>query len=240
MIDRILKLFGRAPAREDKSLAAIDELQTDIDQSVRKILATGFFAEHEIKNAVAAMYLDGCDDSRILQFIDASFAEAVQSRQEAMNSWPSVTDCDRLDAAFDELNTIGIMARHNGRHCDGCTIGDLYNDYDASQKAPQIVPFTGYTFYHEGESRRAVFSDSLLLSYGTFTRSVNESDNRSFTIHIGHQVCDVLRKHNLNAKWNGRISSRIEVAFCWQRRQPPAKHFYRDVVGADTRSHQHL
>ncbi len=76
----------------------------------------------------------------------------------------SVTRCDRLDAAFAELERSGIVSRANFTCCSKCgenEIGDAM-----AEAAEQGIAVRGYTFFHQQDIDRAVAGDGVLLKYG--------------------------------------------------------------------------
>ena len=54
-------------------------------------------------------------------------AEELAALREEMLGWPATTDCDRLDAAFAELEGAGIAARANFTCCSTCGESELGN-----------------------------------------------------------------------------------------------------------------
>jgi hypothetical protein len=133
----------------------------------------------------------------------AMFREASAEHARAQARWPTVTDCDRLDAAFAELNERGLFARHHWWCCENCGYAAMVAE-DRSAR--------GYVFYHRGDTASAMSKQGLRLSYGSF------SDVSGSTAAVAREVVDVLRGHGLDPAWDGRVSSRIRVPLIWQRR----------------------
>jgi hypothetical protein len=65
--------------------------------------------------------------------IEAAVDEAMSRHEAERDSWPEVTDCDRLDRVFEALNKRGIVALQNA----GYTQSDGYDDCrEAYRSAP--------------------------------------------------------------------------------------------------------
>ena len=45
--------------------------------------------------------------------VEAAVDEAIANHEAAKHNWPEVTDCDRLDKAFDAINKRGIIGLQN-------------------------------------------------------------------------------------------------------------------------------
>jgi hypothetical protein len=114
------------------------------------------------------------------------------------------TDCDRLTAAFAELDARGIIARENFACCQNCGTTEIWEFKTEETR--------GYTFFHMQDTESAV-SGSLHLAYGS--RS-NEPDD---VVAIGHEVVKVLGDYALTVEWNGSNKQRLEVTgLDWRRR----------------------
>ncbi|MEH1014440.1 hypothetical protein V6U90_15165 [Micromonospora sp. CPCC 206060] len=131
-------------------------------------------------------------------------AEEWPLRHAVEASWPPVTDCDRLDAAFAELNRAGIVARQDFTCCGSCgeaEIGAELSDADE-----------GYVFFHAQDTERAAEGGALWLRYGTTEGPATP---------VGQRVADTLTRHGLPVDWNGDPGRAIRVPLTWQRRIGP-------------------
>jgi hypothetical protein len=131
-------------------------------------------------------------------------AEALARHLREQARWPTVTDCDRLDAAFAELNERGLFARHHWWCCENCGFAAMVAEERASR---------GYVFYHRGDTAAAMRGNGLCLSYGSLSDD-DEADDAA----VAREVFDVLRRHGLDPSWDGDVTSRIRVPLIWQRR----------------------
>lgn len=124
--------------------------------------------------------------------------------------WPEVTDCDRLDAAFAELERRRIIARQNFTCCQTCGLSEIWGEADGWPHEPR-----GYVFFHVQATERAAAGGGLDFSYGS-------TDQQDATVTaIANEVVEVLREHDLDATWNGDRNRKIAVALDWRRRVEP-------------------
>lgn len=231
MTDFIRRLLGLGPKVNASAAQVDDELRNEVHDVVRMLFTTGFVPTSDIKPTASSMLAGATDDATLAQLIGASFTQAALAHQQAMKSWPAVTDCDRLDAGFDELNKLGIMARHDWTCCSNCAVAALHKAHETTPSNALGVPYTGYVYYHQQDSQRAANGEGLLLGYGTFQPTENEADYQSLSLQVARQASDVLKKHDLQLNWDGTIERRLEVQLNWQRRHPPARHWDPGVVG---------
>jgi hypothetical protein len=125
--------------------------------------------------------------------------------------WQDVTDCDRLDEAFAELDRMGIVARHDFSCCQTCGHIEIGDEIDSTCSQHNV---SGYVFYHQQDTDTVVQHGYLYLAYGAVSGKESES------LMIAHQVCDVLQKHGLETDWNGSIHTRICIPMLeWKRRR---------------------
>lgn len=185
----------------------IDELRDMIDTDV----AGGFLELDDlVDRAVDA--LDGEADPVQLNAAASRLAEVTfASHLRAQANWPAVTDCDRLDAAFYELERRGIVARQNFSCCLDCGSSEIWGEVERARLEGRTVH--GYTFYHEQDTERAVHGGGLSLAF----QSIEREDEA--TARVGREVAQVLRAHGLDYDWNGSGSTRLRVLMDWKRRR---------------------
>jgi hypothetical protein len=189
-----------------------EELTQEITEWVERKIREGFDSRMEIIELTAEAIeddyaVDGVKP-QVTEITDRLLAEAA----EEAKSWPEVTDCDRIDAAFADLERDGIVARQNFACCINCGHGEIGAEIEAFSK--EVKPI-GYTFYHMQDTARAAEDGELWLAYGT--RGCSGDDAR-----VGQVICEALRKHGLTVEWNGDVDKRICVTGLeWKRRRPP-------------------
>ncbi|MBO4207877.1 DUF6891 domain-containing protein [Micromonospora echinofusca] len=131
-------------------------------------------------------------------------AEEWPLRHAVEASWPPVTDCDRLDAAFAELNRVGIVARQDFTCCRNCGEAEIGAELADTDE--------GYVFFHAQDTERAAEGGALWLRYGATSGPATP---------VGQRVAETLTRHGLPVDWNGDPGRAIRVPLTWQRRIGP-------------------
>ncbi len=177
-------------ARGDRTFADI------LDEAVEHVLE-----ENEDADAATATRI--CERE-----IDAAFAAHLA----AQSSWPEITDCDRLDRAFEALNAEGIVAEHDFTCCQNCGLAEIGEPIQAAIDAGADV--SGFVFYHAQDTDGAVEGHGLHLTYG----HIDGGDTSG--VAIGRRVVGALTAAGLETTWDGSFGKRISVRLDWQRRIP--------------------
>ena len=191
----------------------------DLLDFIRVQVAAGYLSLDEIVNDAVAGLVEARTDAGLPVSSAAIHAAATAIADQALAAhradqtrWSAATDCDRLDAAFAELEGAGIVARQHFSCCNTCgseEIHDELHQISASGGSPR-----GFTFFHAQDTEHAIAGESLYLSYGSATRDKTES------VAIGHEVMATLGRHGLVPAWNGKHAHRIALPVIWQRRRP--------------------
>ena len=185
----------------------------DLHDFIRVQVAAGYAPADDIVDEAVDVFGDiSLDPAAVRGAAHTLVARALAVHQTDQIGWPATTDCDRLDAAFAELDRSGIIARQHFSCCGTCGSHEIQDEIDQAEKAGQ--PARGFTFFHIQDTEHAVAGETLYLSYGA-----NETD-RGASLAIGHEVVDVLSRHDLAPAWNGKHAHRIALPLIWQRRRP--------------------
>lgn len=172
---------------------------------IRELLAGGFDGPDQIREQVAEELEDdsalGSDQIGVL--IDEELSAATAARAEAQRSWPDLTDCDRLDAAFEELDAAGILARHNWTCCSNCGRAEIPDEFERLGGEWEGAPLVGYTFYHMQDVDAAVDGFGIHLNYGSTVPAADEETYLRESVRIGERVREVLERHGLRVDWDG-------------------------------------
>ena len=93
-----------------------------IISEMRSLIRSGFYS----KSALIDMFSDEICESCGLtpEDVIAVIDEDIQTIDAEKETWPAVTDCDRLEAAFAALNSRGLVSLENA----GYTQSDGYSD----------------------------------------------------------------------------------------------------------------
>ena len=136
---------------------------------------------------------------------------AVQTLVDEQESWPVLTDYDRLELAMDMLEDNGVVARANFTCCGNCgaaEIGTEIEDYETMGDKAR-----GYVFFHQQDTESAVEGHGLYFSYGAAHSELDAAH-----IAIAQELFDVLQAVGLKPHWDGKIDHRVGVVLDWKRR----------------------
>jgi hypothetical protein len=186
-----------------------EELESLRDKIQRQV-ASGFASRDSIIDDANQWASGQWDVESARPHVEQLTDELIQAQRQAQESWPEVTDCDRLDRAFAELEEAGILARQNFSCCGMCGIGDAYREIEAAQASGRTI--VGYTFYHEQDTESAVNGFDLCLNYGSVLQG------ESPALDIAQMIVKTLTRNGLKVDWNGTWQKRIAIKLDWKRR----------------------
>lgn len=193
-------------------------ISEEILEQLRGFVATqvagGFSPRSEIIDAAVDFLSDEVPGEELRATATWEVDAAIRRRKEDESHWPEVTDCDRLDRAFDTLEAHGIVCRHNFTCCGTCGAAEIWDEMDARAKDGHVV--RGYAFYHSQDTDSAAEGYGLCLNYG----SIEEGEAPALA--VAQEVVKCLREQGLKVEWNGAWNRRIEVPLDWKRRFPDA------------------
>jgi hypothetical protein len=184
----------------------------DILSCVRSLLWSGEFDQGDVASYIRNHFgeLDEAGKTWLLEVIRSEF----ESKRKAEETWPKVTDFDRLDRAFTILEAQGIIALHRA----GYTLSDGIEEVDAAynEAGGKNSDFTGgFCFYTEQDQEGALDGSGLYIGFGHL------SGNDAKAVKVGNMLRASLEREGFNVEWDGTIKSRLFVkGFRWQRRSP--------------------
>ena len=184
-----------------------DEVRSQIAKYIRTKVAAAFISADHIRESAVAVFADECEPETLDVFAEEEVRRAVEEHLRAEMTWPAETDCERLDAAFADLERNGIVARQDFSCCGTCGAADIQGEMETAGTSTR-----GYTFYHMQDTDSAAEGYGLYLSYG----SVEEGEGPALA--VARDVVEMLRKHRIGAEWDGSWLHRIRVPLTWQRR----------------------
>jgi hypothetical protein len=183
----------------------------DILQWVRSFVWSGEYDEEEIPLLIEDNLRKG--DEVDEAWLDKEIRREFAAKREAENTWPKVTDCDRLDLAFIDLEQQGVIALHRAgfTQSDGLEeVEDAYHEAGGNKSN-----YAGHCFYTEQDQKGALDGRGMYIGFGHL------SGNDAKGIEVGHLVRAALERAGLNVEWDGTIKTRLFVkGFRWQRRSP--------------------
>ena len=181
--------------------------QTDefVLDAIKIAVWSGFYGPDDVQQMIDDILEDDADEEMLRSAVAPEFdRKAVEEL-----TWPEVTDCDRLDRAFDSLNQNGIIALHNA----GYTMSDGHSDVgdELHQRGRSAV--RGYCFYHGQDLERAVGGRGLSVAFGDLDAEPAPK------VEIGKLVKQALEAEGLVVQWNDDPEKRIDVKLDWKRRR---------------------
>jgi hypothetical protein len=185
-----------------------DDVMDELRAVIRRDLRIGFTPANQIME-MALDVIEAEDPGRFRPAAERLLEEESQALLREQAEWPSVTDCDRLDRAFDELEQRGIVARQNFSCCQNCGSTEIWGEVDDALDAGKAAH--GHTYYHAQDSEAAAEGGGLYLAYGSV-----EDDG---TANVGREIVAVLNAHGLATEWDGSPRNRIRVPLDWKRRR---------------------
>lgn len=176
--------------------------------AVRRWIWSGFYDQSDVQAFIGDLFEDDATEALLRAAVEPEFAK----KRAAELSWPDVTDCDRLDAAFAELSDAGIVALHDagGTTADGIvSVGEALDEIGREG-------IRGYCFYHSQDVDRALEAGQLWIAFGDL------HDDPRQAADVAKAVQRVLERHGFQVEWNGDLGTRINIpAFDWKRRLLP-------------------
>jgi hypothetical protein len=164
------------------------DMQEEADEFIRYYVWSGYYEPDEVYNIIDDELLESDCESQT--WLRAAIQREFQSKHEAEKTWPNITDCDRLDRAFESLRRQGILTRHRAGFTqqDGLEVVEgLYEEAGGAES-----DITGYCFYTTQDMEAAMWGTSgLLLAFGHFSGDSQEGAD------VGRHVRDVSEEHGL-------------------------------------------
>lgn len=183
----------------------LSETDQYILDAIRKWVWSGFYTAEE----VVAFIDDILEDDANEQLLRDAVAPEFTRKRQAEPGWPAVTDCDRLDQVFRELDHCGILCVHNA----GYTMSDGHQDAFAALSEAPAGKYAGYCFYHGQDVERAVDDGCLMIAFDHVKGDVPDK------LRIGLMVKEKLEHVGFALDWSERADQRICIPnFDWKRR----------------------
>jgi hypothetical protein len=191
---------------DDELAEAIEE----VSGYIRRDVAGGFAELDAIVPNALEVVGDEYPADELRPHAERVLREAVAAQARAERSWPAVTDCDRFDAAFADLEAAGIVCRHNFSCCGTCAAGEIWDEIEAERNIGREI--VGCAHYNCQDTESAVEGYGVYLSYGSVLKGERPA------VDVGHQIARAMRARGLRVTWDGSLSKRIHVALDWKRR----------------------
>ncbi|MEU1310814.1 hypothetical protein ABZ419_18255 [Streptomyces cinnamoneus] len=133
-----------------------------------------------------------------------------RERLAEQETWPEVTDVDRLESAFVALGAAGITARAAFTCCMSCGTAEIGGEAADGDH--------GYVFFHSQDADAAAAGHGLWLRYGVHGADADGSG----TVAVGHAVVAALAAAGLTGTWDGNPARAISIdPLDWRKRLAP-------------------
>jgi hypothetical protein len=198
---------GPKPADED----ADGVTEAEILEWVRSCVWSGRYEPEEVGWSIEDQLFEGdeVDGDWLRQVIVREFA----AKREAEKAWPRVTDCDRLDRAFETLRRRGGIALHVAGYTQADGLAEVEDAY--LEAGGEDSGYAGHCFYTEQDQEGALDGGGLYIGFGHL------SGDDAKGVEFGQMVRAALEGEGLVVEWDGTIRTRLYVnGFRWQRRSP--------------------
>lgn len=212
------RLFGGRPIeipRKAASSSCVEPVdRANTAERIEVLTWGGFETPASTLEAILEEYLTpeaiGPDDRG---WIEAEVARAFARKRDEEATWPAQTDVDRLAAAFEVLDTAGIIALHCAGYTRSDGISDAAEVFHARRE--QGRESRGFVFYH-GQDVEAVLVDrGLYLAFGAY------DDRDETAAGIAAEIVAAVEAQGLRTTWEGDVGKRILVhPIRWLNRSP--------------------
>ncbi|MDQ0465148.1 hypothetical protein QO010_002932 [Caulobacter ginsengisoli] len=211
LLDRLSGSPSPAPLNASQDAEPDWDTAAEMRAYIERAVAGGFETRDEILQTCEDMAEDILDRQQFRNDAQGYLAERLQAHRAEQATWPEITDCDRLDAAFAALEAKGIVSRQNFSCCGTCGSTEIWDEIDAAREAG--LPARGYAFFHMQDTESAVEGYGVYLNYGGC------DEGAPAQVAIGHEIVAQLNSQGLETDWDGRLERRIGVSLDWKRRR---------------------
>jgi hypothetical protein len=182
-----------------------NETDEYILDTIRKKVWSGFYTAEEVDQVID----DILEGDAHEEFFRAAVAPEFAKKREAEIEWPQVTDCDRLDSAFEALEKRRILCLHNA----GYTMSDGHEDAFEALSSRPGRGYIGYCFYHGQDLERAVDGGGLMIAFDHVDGDVPDK------LLVALALKEELERVGFELDWDGTVDKRINIPkMDWKRR----------------------
>lgn len=201
--------------------SAVEEV---VREEASRLIDTGFRTKLEARDELIEL----CEDDPELfgavsppsrDEVASIFEHVWSERLRIERDWRGLSDSDRLDSAFADLEASGVVARMNFSCCGTCGHGEIGGEVGEGE-SPK-----GYVFLHMQDADGLVDDDrpSLFFDYGAWTADgtafPDQDSYEAAAVAVGRDVAAALTAAGLKVDWNGELNRRIAIVdLDWRRR----------------------
>jgi hypothetical protein len=152
------------------------------------------------------------DRGEVVEAVRQMVDGALHEHAVAESAFPPTTDCDRLTAAFNQLDSRGIIAREDVGYTQSDLRDEMWALLEAARSGARNA--RGWVAFHRQDVERVVDSGQLYISFAAVS-----DDDDGFRA-IGAQVAGGLAEAGLTEAWIGDPNRRVELTgVLWQKRR---------------------
>jgi hypothetical protein len=167
--------------------------------AVRRYVWSGMHNADEIAEIIdEAIFEPGQIDQ---DWLRAEIAKAFRLKRIEEETWPKVTDCDRLDHVFESLGEQGILALQNAGYTQSDGLSDVSQFYH--EAGGEQSGIEGYCFYHGQELERVMESGELWLAFGHLSGEDEPG------VEIGRRIKRAFEAAGFTVEWDGSVKTRL-------------------------------
>lgn len=126
--------------------------------------------------------------ARRLRQLEIWTDHALAQHREEERRYPPLTDCDRIERAFQKLQEQNIIARQHFSCCNSC--GHRQIESEGIKLMMRGQKKRGYVFYHKDDTERAARSGLLYLTFGAFTELALDEEKLENQAYIRSEIKD--------------------------------------------------
>lgn len=124
--------------------------------------------------------------TRRLRQLELWTDHALAQQREEERRYPPLTDCDRIERAFQKLQEQNIIARQHFSCCNSC--GHRQIESEGIKLMMRGQKKRGYVFYHKDDTERAARSGLLYLTFGAFTELALDEEKLENQAYIRSEI----------------------------------------------------
>lgn len=190
----------------------MDEVLQQFRVEVAERVRQGFDSRDSMLESLADSVQDEYDVEVPRQDATRIVDEELLLHYDRQSTWADPTDCDKLDAAFEELEAQGVVARQHFTCCSTCGEAEIGGEMAEVEEEGQNV--VGYAFYHMQDTERGMNGGTIFIKFGAVEQN-DEAHER-----IGRAIAITLETHTLPVSWDGTVASAVGVTLAdWRKRR---------------------
>lgn len=198
---------GAGPAAPGGAGRALTESEAYIAERIHLHVWSGLYDVRAVHDMITQLMEPDADEAMLRARVD----QERRDKWAAEQSWPAVTDVERLQAVYAAVREQGVLVVPNAGW-DGSeafhTTLSVYKDLGAP---PALF---GMAYHTAQDVDRAVRGEGLYLGFG----STRPEDEERDALRAGETLRDALVAAGFPVEWDGSVEQRMKVAVQWQVR----------------------